>query len=449
MIAHPLLDFTDRSVPRYTSYPAAPHFHGGVDGHVYGDWLESLSRTPAPVSLYLHVPFCRSVCFYCGCSTKATRRDEPLAAYAVLLRKELAMVASRTGRLPVSHMHWGGGTPNLLPSAVLAGIVADIRRDFDILPDAEHAMEIDPRYLTPEGAASLAAAGVTRVSLGVQDFDSAVQMMIGRIQPFDTVVNAAESLRQVGIRDFNFDLIYGLPGQTVESIDRTVRLAVSLNPSRIAMFGYAHVPWFRANQRLIDEEKLPDRLSRIRLAETARGAIESEGYVAVGIDHFARPTDSLARAASARTLRRNFQGYTTDAATSLIGVGASSVGQMPQGYVQNAADTSVWTEAIGQGQFAVVKGLALTAEDRLRAEVIAELLCYFDVDYAAIALRHGFGAGVFAGAIEELAPLVDAGFLRIEAGRVTILREGPALARVVASAFDAYLKTGARHSLAV
>jgi len=332
---------------------------------------------------------------------------------------------------------------------LLAGIVADIRRDFDILPDAEHAMEIDPRYLTREGAESLAAAGVTRVSLGVQDFDPAVQTMIGRIQPFQAVVTAVDWLRLAGIRDFNFDLIYGLPGQTVASIDRTVRLAVSLNPSRIAMFGYAHVPWFRANQRLIDEATLPDRLSRIRLAETARDAIESEGYVAIGIDHFARPTDSLASAAAARSLRRNFQGYTTDAATSLIGVGASSVGQMPQGYVQNAADTAVWMEAIGQGQFAVVKGLALTAEDRLRAEVIAELLCYFDVDYAAIALRHGFGAGIFAGAIEELAPLVDAGFIRIDAGRLRILREGPALARVVASAFDAHLKTGARHSLAV
>ncbi|MGD0633591.1 MAG: oxygen-independent coproporphyrinogen III oxidase [Beijerinckiaceae bacterium] len=449
MTGQRLLDITDRSIPRYTSYPAAPHFNGDVDGRVYGEWLDSLSRAPEPVSLYLHVPFCRSICFYCGCSTKATRRDEPLAAYAALLRKELAMVASRTGRLPVSHIHWGGGTPNLLPPAVFAGIVADMKRDFDILPDAGHAMELDPRYVTPEGAESLAAAGVTRVSLGVQDFDPAVQTMIGRIQPFEAVESAVDILRQAGIRDFNFDLIYGLPGQTLVSIDKTVRLAVALNPGRIAMFGYAHVPWFRANQRLIDENTLPDRPLRIRLAETAREAIESEGYVSVGIDHFARASDSLARAAAARSLRRNFQGYTTDRAANLIGLGASSVGQMPQGYVQNAADTAAWMEAIGQGQFAVVKGRALTAEDRLRADVIAEILCYFDAGYAALAVRHGFDAGIFSGAIEELAPLVEAGFLRIEAGRVTILREGPALARIVASAFDAYLKTGARHSLAV
>jgi oxygen-independent coproporphyrinogen-3 oxidase len=243
------------------------------------------------------------------------------------------------------------------------------------------------------------------------------------------------------------DLIYGLPGQTVSSIDASVSLALAQAPARISLFGYAHVPWFRANQRRIDETKLPDAELRLALAETARERIEALGYVAVGIDHFARPDDALAEAVGKRTLRRNFQGYTTDQAQTLIG--ASSVGSLPQGYVQNSVDIATWSSAIDDHRFAVERGRELTAEDRLRAAVIADVLCFFDVDLAAVSKRFGYDASVFASNLAQLESLRTTDCVRIEGDRLRIVRDGPVLARIVASAFDTYLEAGARHSMAI
>lgn len=437
------------TVPRYTSYPTAPHFSAEVGAEAYGGFLDRTAAADGPVSLYVHIPFCHSICHYCGCTTKATRRYAPIEAYVEVLRSEIAMVAARTGRRTVSHIHWGGGTPNLLSAEAFEAIVGDFHRFFNIGPDTEHAIELDPRHLGKERARLLRAIGVNRASLGVQDFDPAVQAAIGRIQPAETVAAAVEHLRGAGIASLSFDLIYGLPEQTVSSIRRTIETTIALAPDRISLFGYAHVPWFRVNQKLIDASKLPGSEQRLELERTAHTSIAAAGYVPIGIDHFARPSDAMAVALSKRTLRRNFQGYTTDRAETLIGFGASSIGRTPWGYAQNVTDTGNWRERIADGRLATERGRVLTTEDRLRADVIEQLLCFFDVDLAATAARHGAEAGLFSTDLEKLAPLVRAGWVVADGGRVAIVRHGAELARLVASAFDAYLGTGGRHSVAV
>ena len=437
------------TVPRYTSYPTAPHFSAEVGAEAYGGLLDKAATEDGPVSLYIHIPFCHSICHYCGCTTKATRRYAPIEAYVDVLRSEIAMVAARIGRRAVSHIHWGGGTPNLLSAEAFEAIVDDFHRFFSIEPDTEHAIELDPRHLGTERARLLRAIGVNRASLGVQDFDPTVQAAIGRIQPAETVSASVEQLRSAGITSLSFDLIYGLPEQTVSSIRRTVEAAIALAPDRISLFGYAHVPWFRANQKLIDASKLPGSEQRLDLERTAHSSIAAAGYVPIGIDHFARSTDSMAAALSNRTLRRNFQGYTTDRADTLIGFGASSIGRTAWGYAQNVADTGNWRERVVGGRLATERGRLLTAEDRLRADVIEQLLCFFDVDLSATAARHGAEPSLLSADLEKLAPLVRAGWVVADDKRVAIVRHGAELARLVASAFDAYLGTGGRHSVAV
>ena len=436
------------TVPRYTSYPTAPHFSAEVGADTYGAFLDG-AAADSPISLYVHIPFCHSICHYCGCTTKATRRYAPIEDYVEVLRAEIAMVAARIGRRAVSHIHWGGGTPNMLSTEAFEAIVGDFHRFFDIDSDTEHAIELDPRHLGEGRARFLASIGVNRASLGVQDFDPAVQAAIGRMQPVETVTAAVEQLREAGISSLSFDLIYGLPEQSVLSIQRTVETAMALAPDRISLFGYAHVPWFRVNQKLIDAAKLPGSELRLELERTAHRSIETAGYVPIGIDHFAKPGDAMAVALSKRTLRRNFQGYTTDQADTLIGFGASSIGRTPAGYAQNVTDTGNWRERIVSGRFATERGRVLTAEDRLRADVIEQLLCFFEVDLMATSARHNADSAVVTAELDKLTPLVRAGWVVADGGRIAIVRHGTELARLVASAFDAYLGTGGRHSVAV
>ena len=449
MITLRLSDIAEKSAPSYTSYPTATNFTADVGSEAYEGWLDGLRRSGATASLYLHVPFCRSICHYCACTTRASRRDEPFLAYADRLRREIELVAGRTGRLRVTHIHWGGGTPNLLPPDVFDALVSELCDRFDIQPEAEHAIKLDPRWVTREGARRMQASGVTRASLGVQDFDEAVQRAIGRPQPLAVVRSAVSALRSAGLEGLNFDLIYGLPRQTMRSVRETAQTAASLGPDRIALFGYAHVPWFRANQRLIDEADLPDSAARVDLAETARETLQAAGYAPVGIDHFARPTDPLLRAARRGRLRRNFQGYTTDRSDVLIGLGPSAVGRLREGYAQNAADAAGWATAVDAGRLATAKGRALTAEDRLRAEVIETLMCAYEVDLDEAARRHETEPGLFASDLAKLRDLEAQEFVRIDGWRLEITRDASALARIVASAFDAYLGKAARHSLVV
>lgn len=444
------LKYATRSVPRYTSYPTAPHFDGGVDAAVYGGWLTELPGD-VPVSVYLHVPYCRAICHYCGCHTKAALKDEPVIDYAEGLIEEIALVAKAAGRrLPVGHIHWGGGTPSLLPIPSFEAVVAALRAAFDLSAIDEHAMELDPRTVTPELAAALARAGVTRASLGVQDFDATVQQAIGRIQPIETVTDAVAALRGAGIAAINFDLMYGLPHQSVETIRRTVELAHSFGPSRIALFGYAHVPWFKKHQRLIDEKALPGASERFALERTARAALAEFGYEAIGLDHFARPEDDMAVAAKSGDLHRNFQGYTTDTCDTLIGLGASSIGQTARGFAQNDPDVGRWRKAIEAGRLPIAKGKALDADDRLRAAIIERVMCDYAVDVDAVCAAHGVTAAAVGDAFERLIEPAADGLVVVDGHKLTVTDLGRPLVRIVAAAFDVYLaRATARHSVAV
>jgi oxygen-independent coproporphyrinogen-3 oxidase len=444
-----LLEAAARHVPRYTSYPTAPHFSPEIGPHLHETWLDHLRELGEPVSLYLHIPFCRTICHYCGCATKAALRDDPVRAYAEVLRREIALVAARLGRVPVSHIHWGGGTPNILPPDCFAAIVGDLAAAFRFQPDLEHAIELDPRHLTRDNARHLAELGVNRVSLGVQTFDPSVQEAIGRVQPFEQVARVIEFLREAGIPAINFDLMFGLPEQTLASIEDTVAKACALRPARFAIFGYAHVPWMKTHQKLIDAASLPGAEARLNQAALARRLVEEAGYVAVGIDHFAEAEDELVIALRSRTLRRNFQGYTTDDASALIGFGASSISHTPFGFAQNAPDNGGWQRAVEAGNLPIVRGKAFTGDDLMRGEVIEALLCYFEADLAEIAARHGRNIGVLGDAAASLTPMVEAGWVEVRNGKLVIRQHRHEIARVVASAFDTYLGQGGRHSVAV
>jgi oxygen-independent coproporphyrinogen III oxidase len=453
------LSYALRNVPRYTSYPTAPHFHEGVTPKTYADWLSAIKSNDT-LSLYLHVPFCRELCHYCGCQTKATRQDAPLKAYATTLGKEIRLVGSHLRDAgPVKHIHWGGGTPSLLQRQSFIELTGLLRALFDLSPDLEHAIELDPRLVTPELAETFAMVGINRASLGVQDFDLDVQKAIGRVQPFDVVAKAASELRAVGLTALNFDLMYGLPGQTRSTILDTVEKTVSLAPGRIALFGYAHVPWMRKHQRLIDEATLPSAVERLELADLAREELLKAGYVAIGLDHFSRTDDSMAIALDDGSLKRNFQGYTTDQGEELIGIGASSIGKVSKGFAQNHSDVRNWKRCVDAGELPIARGLALSTDDRMRGRIIEELMTNYACDLSPVCKDYGLTTHDLADAISALEDLVTDGLVQLELGdndnaMVQVTEAGRPYVRLAAAAFDAYLaeslNTGkARHSAAV
>jgi oxygen-independent coproporphyrinogen-3 oxidase len=431
--------YLNARVPRYTSYPTAPHFSDKVGEADMRGWLAGLSSDER-LSLYLHVPFCRQMCWYCGCNMKLAARREPVSAYAGRLVEEIHLVADALpGRHTVSHIHWGGGTPTALAPEDFAFLDRALRERFDIAPDAEIAVETDPRTLSLDTVKALQAMGCNRASLGVQEFDETVQRAINRVQPFETVERVTGWLRGHGVAAINFDLMYGLPHQTMAMLAETVRRAVSLRPDRIALFGYAHVPWMAKNQRMIEDAALPDAMARFEMSEAAGDLIESLGYCRIGIDHFALPEDSLARAARSGRLRRNFQGYTADDASALIGFGASAISALPLGYAQNIVETGAYQRAVGEGRLPVAKGIRLDSDDELRRAIIERLMCDFSADMPEICTRYTAPPDGFGASFERLGPLVADGLVAIDGSRVTIPPEGRALTRVVAAAFDAYL----------
>ncbi|MFG1361231.1 oxygen-independent coproporphyrinogen III oxidase [Xanthobacter pseudotagetidis] len=433
-----LLARYSRPVPRYTSYPTAPHF-SAMDGETYARWLAD-APAEAAVSAYVHVPFCAELCLYCGCHTQVARTRVPVEAYARRLVEEIGLVAARVpGHRRLTHLHFGGGTPTMLEDADFAAVMGALRTAFDFAPDAEIAIEIDPRVMDAGKARVLAREGFNRASLGVQDFEPKVQAAIGRTQSFETTRAVVEALRAEGIGAINLDLMYGLPHQDEASVRRTVEAALTLDPSRIAVFGYAHVPWMKKHQALIPEAQLPGPEARLAQAEAVAALLGDHGYAAVGLDHFARAEDAMAARARAGTLKRNFQGYTTDDAPLLLGFGTSAIGALPQGYAQNIASTPLWHKAVAEGRLPVARGIAVTAEDRLRRDVIERLMCDLEVDLDAACDRHGFARGTFAAEFAGMADLVADGLAEVSGGVVRVPEAARAFTRVACARFDARL----------
>lgn len=437
-------------VPRYTSYPTAPHFHGDIDDRTCRRWLAELPRREA-LSLYVHVPFCDTLCWFCGCNTTVVNSYSPVSGYLDFLIREIDAVADvLRDRRRVTHLHFGGGSPTLLTPGDIGRLDRTLRRRFNIEAGAEIAIEIDPRGFRRDSAEALAAAGITRASIGVQDCDPVVQRAINRMQSPEATGEAVRLLRDAGIHEFNIDLIYGLPHQTVAGLCRTIETVLALKPDRLAVFGYAHVPHFKKHMALIPEEALPGVEERFEQAQAAQDLLIAHGYVPIGIDHYARPTDSLAVASREGRLARNFQGYTTDIAPALIGFGASAIGSLPDGYVQNFADVPAWREALMRGTLPIAKGIALSDEDHARRAIIERLMCDLCADVDGIAAIYGLPPEAFATSLAALAPLIRDGIVLVDGGYVTIAPRWRAATRLACAAFDTRLDGGMRkHAVAV
>lgn len=424
-------------VPRYTSYPTAPNFISATDDSAHRAWLHEV-RSDEPVSVYLHVPFCRQMCWYCGCHTTVAHRGAPVTRYAGRLAREIRLVAEELqDRLTIAHLHWGGGTPTLLTPGAVRTLDRRLRRSFDIAPDAEIGLEVDPRAIAPDVAAAFAETGVNRVSIGVQTLDRLVQEAINRIQPIEQVTAAVSLFRRLGVKGVNFDLIYGLPRQTVGACLETVRQALVLRPDRLAVFGYAHVPSFKPHQRSIDEAALPSPGARLDQACAIGEALVAAGYQQIGLDHFAVPDDPLARAARDGTLRRNFQGYTTDRCSTLLGFGASAISRLPAGFVQNATRIPEYQRRLAERRLPTARICPVSAEDSRRAAIIEQLMCDYRADIGSMAPA-------------ALAQLERDGLVRRIGSAIEVPEEARPLVRAVAAAFDSYLpQTTDRHVAAV
>ena len=434
-------------VPRYTSYPTAPHFGAGVGPREAATWMSALP-SGAALSLYLHIPFCRALCWYCGCSRTVANSSQPIAAYLETLQSEMQHVAAL---LPsshhVTHLHWGGGSPNALSPQQITSLAERTRVLFELDDAAEFAVEIDPRFIDKEQVAAFKTAGVNRVSIGVQDFDPAVQRAINRTQPYELTARVVALLREAGIPSLNIDLVYGLPRQTQASVARTVEQVLALDADRISVFGYAHLPDKIRHQRLIDERALPGAADRLGQANRIARKLLAHGYVRVGLDHFAKPTDPLVTG----TVKRNFQGYTTDTADALIGLGASSISRFSQGYAQNAARVTDYQVRVAKLRLGTSRGLAFSGDDVERAYVIERLMC--DLTFSKSDLRARFGDAKAGPLIEEAEQLLDAdqdGLVQATPDGFRISERGRPFVRSVCACFDAHLdQTTARHAVGV
>ena len=437
-------------VPRYTSYPTAPHFHGGVNAATYREWLGGIAPGTA-LSLYIHIPYCDRLCWFCACNTRQTRRYEPIARYLGYLHREIATVAGLVdGGVEVGALHFGGGSPTMLAPDDMRALNDVLRSAFAFRPDAEISVEIDPNDMDEARFDALAEIGMTRVSLGVQDFDPKVQAAINREQTFAQTRGVVEAARARGARSVNLDLLYGLPHQTADGVAATVEQALSLDPDRIALFGYAHVPWMRKHQTMIDEAALPDIVGRFGQSSRAAEIIAAHGYQVIGIDHFAKPDDTMAVAHREGRLRRNFQGYTVDDLDTLIGFGASSIGKLAQGYVQNSTATGEYERLVSETGLAVTKGFALSQEDRMRAWVIERLMCDFSFSRSEFARCFGAQGTPVIDIAEKLLQEDEDGLITSSGDRFVVTSRGRPVVRSVVAAFDAYFGTnGARHSVAV
>lgn len=442
------LGLFDARVPRYTSYPTAPHFGSTVGPELFSQWIQAVQPGSA-ISLYLHVPFCRRLCWFCACRTQGTSSDEPVRAYAQTLKAEIALLKRNLAPgVTLSRLHWGGGTPTLLTPDLMRELADSI---FDAVPlgtGAEFSVEIDPNEVDEARLDALAASGMNRASIGVQDFDPEIQKTIGREQSYELTKRVADMIRDRGVASLNADILYGLPHQTRARIADSVQKLLTLSPDRVALYGYAHVPWMSRRQQMIPSDAMPTPEERLHLFETARQLFTWDGYQEIGIDHFARPQDGMAIAARNGTLRRNFQGYTDDTAPVLIGLGASSISRFPQGYAQNASGTSDHTKAIRDGRFSTHRGHVFSGEDTLRARIIEALMSDFRVNRAELLRDFNVTPARLDALFSGAASAFD-GWVEVTADGFAIPPKARPLARMIARAFDAYDQSKAQHSAAI
>jgi len=440
-----LLRRYDRPGPRYTSYPTAPHFAEGFGEEDFRDIARRSNDDPIPrqLSLYAHIPYCQSPCFYCGCNRIITRDVARGRIYLERLLREVEMVAPLFDRdREVVQLHLGGGTPNFLAPELLGELVASLGRQFSFSHalDRDFSIELDPRFVTPADIETLSAVGFNRTSLGVQDFDPEVQQAINRVQGVDETLAIIDACRHYGMRSVNVDLIYGLPKQTLAGFARTLDTVIDARPDRLAIYGYAHMPRLFKAQRQIRDEDLPDAEGKLALLELAVQRLGDAGYQYIGMDHFALPGDELARAQREGSLHRNFMGYTTHAQTDLVGFGVSAISHVGDSYTQNHRDLAAWEIAVDQGRLPLWRGLVLGNDDVLRAELIQQLMCQGEIDIRQVERSWGVDFGqYFADALAALRPLQEDGLVQCPPGRIRVTPRGRALLRIIAMCFDRYL----------
>jgi oxygen-independent coproporphyrinogen-3 oxidase len=440
-----LLRQYDRPGPRYTSYPTAVEFNDSFDHASYCGRLEAAALAEdEPLSLYVHLPFCEARCSYCGCMVIITQKREVAARYLTYLEREVEMLAARLGgRRRVVQHHWGGGTPTYLSPAQMQRLHDAVARHFEFAPDAEKAIEIDPRVTTHEQLVLLRTLGFNRLSMGVQDFTPDVQDAISRHQTEQQTRELYTYARGIGFDSINVDLIYGLPRQGLDTFRRTLDAVVEMRPDRIAVYSYAHVPWLRPHQKQIDASQLPDASLKFELFGSAVETFLGGGYAPIGMDHFALPEDELAQAAARRRLHRNFMGYTTRPAPDMLGLGVSAIGDVRGAFAQNHKKLPHYYQAIEAGTFPIERGYALSADDLVRRHVITQLMCNFHVDYATVETQFGVRFDdYFRGELDELSaaggPVTD-GFLDIGRRALDVSARGRLFVRNICMTFDRYL----------
>jgi oxygen-independent coproporphyrinogen-3 oxidase len=439
-----LLQRYDKPGPRYTSYPTAPHFTSAFGAREFEAVARQTSEAtpPRPLSLYVHIPFCSSPCLYCGCNRVITRSTERACAYVERLLREIELVAPLFGPRAVPQLHFGGGTPNFLTPAQLGQIIESLRRHFRFAAPAEReiSIEIDPRFIRPEDFEPLAWLGFNRASLGVQDFDLEVQLAVNRVQSSEQTLAAMQACRQAGINSINVDLMYGLPRQTLASFRRTIQTVIEARPTRLAIYGYAHMPTLFKAQRRIHSNELPDAQTRVQLLGTAIEMLTQAGYHYIGMDHFALPDDELVHAQQAGTLQRNFMGYTTHGGSDLLGFGVSAISHLGRSYSQNRRDLAEWEAAIDAARLPVWRGLEIDADDLIRADIISRIMCAGDLDIAAIENRYRIDFwSYFPAARQQLSQLEADGLVWLCASRIVVSERGRYLLRIIAGCFDRHL----------
>lgn len=442
-----LLGRYDKPGPRYTSYPTAPAFHAGfnaaeLERHALRSNQEPI---PRPLSIYVHVPFCFSPCFYCGCNRVITRDTSRAAPYLLRLAREIELIAPWYARdREVLQVHLGGGTPNFLKPEQVYELMESLRRNFHLtnLPQRDFSIELDPRFLNTGDIASYAAIGFTRASFGVQDFDPVVQEAVNRVQSVEQTLDAITACRDSGFRSVNVDLIYGLPKQSREGFARTLDTVLDARPDRVAVYGYAHMPQIFKAQTQIRDADLPDATSKLALLQAAIEKLTAAGYQHIGMDHFALPDDDLSVAQASGNLHRNFMGYTTHVECDLIGLGVSAISHVGDSFSQNPRDLPAWEVAVDRGQAPVWRGLELSADDIVRADVIQQLMCNGSVDVASIERRHDIDfQEYFAASLPRLAELSGDGLVEVTEQRIAATSRGRLLLRIIAMCFDNYLDT--------